>query len=718
MHLKRGLVFLLLFGAGALTWSGCAGHGGGIVPAGSGSSSVPNSKAVRHPSTYQTVRRNVLARAHSDAAIPAAGTTYAGTVKTIGALLNNPTGLTYDADDGKIYVVDRNANNQTEILRVYPNGATSIFVTLAGNASSIVYDHATQSFYVTSGQGSVNGSSYPGIYQITSSGSVSILAGGKVWGIVDGTGPGAGFEEPTGIALDTSNGVLYFADGNVIRSVTTGGTVTTITGQILGYYSTYGYGVAYNAKDGNLYVGNGSSATILQVTTAGQSKTFAGTCLNNGTPYCAGLERDGKAASALFDNPYSVAADPSTGDIYVADSGNNAIRKISLSGQVSVLAGSGLQAETDGIGLSAAFNSPTFVAVGGRNAYVLDLSSNTSSVRTMRSVTLQGSAPPPPATNFHLFVTPTLYPDLQSIAGNANSTYLWYTEGNSNAGKIGRLSTSGASTEYSVGGAPQTVALGADNTPWFTTSSSPVEIGHLVNGQATEWAIPNALAPYYPTFQPRNLVLGPDGNMWFAFQGGNSNVIFGNITPSGSVTEYSVPSPSGYNLAPSLAFSKDGNAWIGVGNSLVEVTTQGGVLNMFSFNQSAYVNTVAQGPDGQLWFDGNGGSTSGALGTMRTNPNVLELFPILNSPPGCNSQNYGCSRVLNNFATGPDLNMWIADTVTGGYSSLASMSVNGVFNEYVIPAAHSTPIDVAPGPDGNVWFVDSGTQKIGRYKIK
>jgi len=293
MHLKRGLVFLLLFGAGALTWSGCAGHGGGIVPAGGGSGSVPSSKAVRHPSTYQTVRRNALARAHSDAAIPAAGTTYTGTVKTIGALLNNPTGLTYDADDGKIYVVDSNANNQTEILRVYPNGATGIFVTLAGNASSIVYDHATQSFYVTSGQGSVNGSSYPGIYQITSSGSVSILAGGKVWGIVDGTGPGAGFEEPTGIALDTSNGVLYFADGSVIRSVTTAGTVTTITGQILNNYSSYGYGVAYNAKDGNLYIGNAPGASILQVTTAGQSKTFAGTCLNNGSPYCAGLERDG-----------------------------------------------------------------------------------------------------------------------------------------------------------------------------------------------------------------------------------------------------------------------------------------------------------------------------------------------------------------------------------------------------------------------------------------
>jgi len=717
MHSKRGLVFLLLFGAGALTWSGCAGHGGGIVPAGSGSSGVPNSKAVGHPSTYQIVRRNTPARAHSDAAIPAAGTTYAGTVKTLGALLNNPTGLTYDPDHGKLYVVDRNVNNQNEILRVYPNGATSIFVTLAGNASSIAYDHATQSFYVTSGNGGVNGNSSPGIYQITSNGTVSTLAGGRIYGLVDGTGSGAGFEQPSGIALDTSNGVLYFADGNVIRSVTTGGTVTTITGQILSNFSSNGYGVAYNAKDGNLYVGNAPGNTILQVTTAGQSKTFAGTCLNNGTPYCAGLERDGRGTSALFDTPYSLAADASTGDIYVADSGNNAIRKISLSAQVSVLAGSGVQVETDGIGLSAAFNVPTYVTVAGRNAYVLDVSYN-NTVRSMRSVTLQGATPPPPVSNFHFFATPTLYPDLQGIAGNANSTYLWYTEGNSNAGKIGRLNTSGASTEYSVGGAPQTIALAADNTPWFTTSNSPVEIGHLVNGQATEWAIPNVQPSYFQTFQPKNLALGPDGNMWFAFQGGNSNIILGNITSSGSVTEYNLAAPSGYAVLPGLAFSKDGNAWIAYGNALIEVTTQGGVLNVFNFNQAGYANTVTQGPDGQLWFDGTGGSNSGAVGTMRTNPNVLELFPILNSPPGCNSQNYGCARVLNNFATGPDLNMWIADTVSAGYSSLASMSVNGVFNEYVIPAAHSAPIDVAPGPDGNVWFVDSGTQKIGRYKLK
>ena len=85
---------------------------------------------------------------------------------------------------------------------------------------------------------------------------------------------------------------------------------------------------------------------------------------------------DGPGSSATFSNPIGVAVD-GAGNVYVAEANNNKIRKISAAGVVSTLAGTGSQGAADGPGSSATFNSPTGVAVDGAgNVYVADFGNN------------------------------------------------------------------------------------------------------------------------------------------------------------------------------------------------------------------------------------------------------------------------------------------------------------------------------------------------------
>src|SRR6185436_18570413 len=115
------------------------------------------------------------------------------------------------------------------------------------------------------------------------------------------------------------------------------------------------YGVAVDSV-GNVYVADFSNSTIRKITVTGVVTTLAGTAGVSGST-------DGTGAAARFLTPYGVAVD-SIGNVYVSDYYNNIIRKVTAAGVVTTLAGTaGMSGSTDGTGAAARFNSPAGVAV-------------------------------------------------------------------------------------------------------------------------------------------------------------------------------------------------------------------------------------------------------------------------------------------------------------------------------------------------------------------
>jgi len=226
-----------------------------------------------------------------------------------------------------------------------------------------------------SGNVYVSDSNNSSIRKIVPGGSVSTLAGasGKL-GSLDGTGPSARFSGPSGLAAD-AHGNLFVVDGNnhTIRKITPAGVVTTLAGSPGQPGSSDGTGSAARFKypngltvdgSGNLYVADNGNNTIRKITAEGVVSTLAGT---------AGVwgNADGMGADAQFGGPSGLALDPS-GNLIVAEGGNCLIRKVTPAGVVSTLAGS-TWGYADGTGSAAQFSGPNDVTVDKTgNAYVTD----------------------------------------------------------------------------------------------------------------------------------------------------------------------------------------------------------------------------------------------------------------------------------------------------------------------------------------------------------
>ena len=204
---------------------------------------------------------------------------------------------------------------------------------------------------------------------------VTTFAGSGTKDSIDGTGAAASFYYPAGIALDGS-GNLYVVDigAHNVRKITTAGVVSTLAGSgVSESVDGTGVGAQFDSPQGiavdgsgDLYVADTASHIIRKVTSAGVVTTFAGLLETAGSA-------DGQRAAASFDGPTAIAVSGS-GDVYVSDSGNYTIRKIDVNGLVTTLAGfPGYDGLVDGTGPEARFKEPRGIAVdGGGNIYVCD----------------------------------------------------------------------------------------------------------------------------------------------------------------------------------------------------------------------------------------------------------------------------------------------------------------------------------------------------------
>jgi len=219
------------------------------------------------------------------------------------------------------------------------------------------------------------------IRKITPAGVVSTIAGMfHSRGSADGSGTNAHFWAPFGIALDPA-GDIFVADtgNNTIRKISPAGVVSTIAG-LAGQAGTNDgvgslarfrnpWGVAAD-NAGNVYVADMSNDTIRKITPADHVYTIAGQAGMSG-------DADGFGTGARFNNPFGIAVD-SAGNVYVSDTANNDIRKITVGHVVTTLAGlPGNAGNTDGSGSDARFWSPQGLAVDSAgNIYVADTGNN------------------------------------------------------------------------------------------------------------------------------------------------------------------------------------------------------------------------------------------------------------------------------------------------------------------------------------------------------
>lgn len=248
-----------------------------------------------------------------------------------------------------------------------------------------------------------------GIRRVSATGEVTTLAGTGEPGFADGPAATARFQGPQGIAVDRG-GTLYIADtGNHrIRVLTPQGMVTTLAGTgIPGYADGPGGQAQFNephdvavGTDGTVYVLDTFNYRIRRISPDGIVSTLAG---GGEVGPDQGDYVDGPAAVARFTYATGIAVD-AAGTVYVADSYNARIRAVSPTGEVSTVAGSGEDGDADGPADRAQFSDPAAIAVDGSGTlYVVDKSNRVrritpdGQVTTLAGSGVQGFADGPAA---------------------------------------------------------------------------------------------------------------------------------------------------------------------------------------------------------------------------------------------------------------------------------------------------------------------------------
>jgi len=238
---------------------------------------------------------------------------------------------------------------------------------------------------------------------------------------------------------------------------------------------------------------------------------------------------------------------------------------------------------------------------------------------------------------------------------------------------------------------PKGIAKGPDGNVWFTELVG--NIGRITpSGTITEFSVPSGAGALA-------IVAGPDGNLWFTeSQGSATTVSIGICTTNGTITERVLPSV-GEDSA--ITVGPDGNLWFIEGGvtqpELVQVTLAGVATEFPVPTENSNPQAIAAGWDGNMWF-----AEVGKIGRMTTAGTKAVEFSV-------DDGNYALTKA-------PDGNVWFAGG-TGSSPKVGSIGPDGTVTTYTVSGV---PSAITAGPDGNIWFTEPtyGTAaRIGRFVV-
>ncbi len=496
----------------------------------------------------------------------------------VAALFFHPMGMAADSGNN-LYVADYGNHL---IRKITPARTVSTLAGSAGNAGytngvgtaaafynpqAVAVDQAGTVYVADTGNAAIRA--------ITLGGSVTLLAGSPgSLGSQDGTGSAALFFQPAGIAINSTTNLLVSDSFNhTIRIITPGGVVTTIAGLPGSAGSADGLGtvarflgpqgLAVNLA-GLIYVADSGNNAIRAMTTAGVVSTFGG------SP--SGGSVDGPTTISRFYSPQSIAAD-SSGNLYIADAQNSTIRRITQSGNVSLLAGSpGVFGSADATGTNALFAAPQGLAVDSSgNVFVSDTGNHT--IRKVSSVgvvtTVAGAAGLPgnadgTGTNAHFFGPTGIGLD------NANNIYVADTWNHTIrkitpagvvttvAGSAGYFGSADGPTNSARLNCPLGVAVRQDGSIYVADygNNSIRELNfsqgllRTVAGSSGIWGSADGTNNTALFFGPAGISVDTSSNLYVTDSGNNT---LRKITPAG--TNWAVATIAG---TPSVTGSSDG----------------------------------------------------------------------------------------------------------------------------------------------------------------
>lgn len=612
-----------------------------------------------------------------------------------------------------------------------PGGMETAVGTLASfNSPSDVAADAQGNLYVADTRNNA-------IRKIAPDGTVTILAGDGSYAYADGPGATASFAGPTGVAAD-GNGNVYVADADngLIRKIAPDGTVSTLAGTpgLFGLVDGAGNAAQFdNPSDvavdatGNVYVADRNNNAIRKIAPDGTTTTLAG---GSGMGYA-----DGPGATAQFADPSGVAVD-GIGNVYVAEQLNQRVRKVAPDGTVSTLSGTGDPGTDDGPGATATFEYPASVDVDGSgNVYVAQYDRVRRIAPDGTTTTLAGRTDNSEQSRDGRREIANFYPRGLALAGNGRIVFVDWS---SRVRVIDNVEPEVSTVAYvdtlrSV--EPTKLAVDGSGNIYFIASAHA--IGKLapdgtLSTLAGDWGTfdfadgPGATARFSQTF---DIAVDASGNLYVADSGNNR---IRKVAPDGTVTTLAGDGTAGYADGPGasaqfnnprgVAVDGAGNVYVGdTGNQRIRKITPAGVVSTLA---GTGVFGQVNGPGASAQFQGPANLAVDASGNVYVTENALGLRKV--APDGTVSTlvtgglDFGVPRGVAVDGSG---NVVVA--LAGGVSKVAPNGtvtvLAGNFSQAPADssranAAFGSPNGVAVSATGDVFVADGASNAIRKIR--